>query len=1029
MGTDAVAPNPCFMGLYFIGWILLYLCPVIGQLMGLRVWCNHDKYLGHPNKSERVMARISLFLCTYGIGYVLIYCLYYLGKWYIQGWEWSTKKENYGEKEWSKGKTGVLFLSCGTYFIYWLGAKYFNLWEYGLEKENHKKPWGRIALLCASFGLYTIVLLIEGYINLWQFGLDNVKKDSKWDQFLGHGALLCVTFGLYIIFKLWQGYKYLFGKGLQWRYSGDDNHGMESNKIEIVGGGLLLVLLTCGLFIIFEILYWYVRAWDYSVKLLHKETWQDRYRGHFYIGLLSFGIYIPVRLIYQYYRGWVYGLQYFSDNEEHIKAKLMLLGVSCGLYGFVQLGFWYIDAWKYGIAKRTSEDYHERMRGHGTLLLVSLFTYSIFLLGVLYYDGWHYGIKYYEDADDKSKNVWGGFLLMIVTFGLFSIFYAFVLYFRLWCYGIDQYYYNCDGFAYVMFNYTGPRSNTTMVRNVWGGFILTICSCGLFVLFQLGSWYCRLFVYACKQYGWEYKEKIYNNAPVGHPSPIKNHELEKNQDEIEMRMEYDVESAQASVSPPTPTPTLSAAPSHTSNNWIEQRSRILWGSLLLTFLTLGLFILYQLIVWYVELIMRNWLYLFGNDTDSESNGMTKTGIAMSHVILTISTCGIYLIVLYFYQMFVTYECLKSPPDHKKNKLGWSKIYWYTFGVGFIVKNVNSKNTTTRYVSKFFLTILTGGLFLLYELIGFIWYSNVCRFYIGMFISWCEKNKNNFKHWFETNVSHPTYVRRVYIINSVGGWRVNTSNYFRSQYAAFSNWRMGSDPISPGESEYSTPYVETFEPSVVIPMKSFDEKTEKRISDGLIAKSCDKAFEALCIIHAKLRTSYRNRFGYEGFKHDLMYIERSIFTNSESPIVFNLTERVDLNQYTLAEIKFKDVENSVPELGLLTQAYNEQKLVYDNYQKGIVRRIKFLKDLVKNKTDLKEISIQLNKMFDMNSDAHSVLLKYDFNRIYRNVIYPRNFKAIDSKSELSNIKNNIKNDECTGPEGTQGGLSKPQITFF
>ena len=131
----------------------------------------------------------------------------------------------------------------------------------------------------------------------------------------------------------------------------------------------------------------------------------------------------------------------------------------------------------------------------------------------------------------------------------------------------------------------------------------------------------------------------------------------------------------------------------------------------------------------------------------------------------------------------------------------------------------------------------------------------------------------------------------------------------------------------------------------------------------------------------------------------------------------MTERVDLNQYTLAEVKFKDIENSVPELGLSAQAYNEQKLIYDNCHKGILRRMEFLRDLAKYKTDLEEISLNLNKMFDMNSDAHSVLLKYNFTRICHNVISSQNFKETNSTSEFSNIKNNIKNDECTGPEGT------------
>ena len=945
------SPNPCFMGIYFVGWVLMYLCPVIGQLMGIRILCNHDKYLGHPNKSERVMARIPLILCTYGIGYALIYGLYYVIKWYIQGWEWSLKKENYGEKECSKGKFGVLFLSFGLYSVYWIIAKYIDLWKYGIS--NYKKPLGRIGLFFASFGLYFIWLLIEGYMNLWKFGLVRVKLESKCDQFLGHIVLTLVTFGLYIIYKALEGYINLFKNGIKWRYEDDDD-----DTITNIGGGLLLTVLTCGLFIIFELLVQYINLWSLAIWNTKKDTLKEKAFGHFLITILSCGIYIPIRLVYQYYRGWVYGLQYFNDNEEHIKAKLMLFGVSCGLYGFVQLGFWYIDAWKYGIAKRTDENWNERMKGHLTLLAVSLLTYSLFLLGVLYCDGWEYGIKFYNDAENKKNNVWGGILLIIVTFGLFSIFYLGVLYIRLWRYGISQYYFGSDEI---------DHSNQVTIKNIWGGFILTICSCGLFLLFQLGSWYCRLFVYSYDQYSWKYIETINNSNECS--VPVKNTEYEEDSDSVEMKAEYDIEATQSSE----------IFQQTKSNNSTERRVRIIWGSLLLTILTCGLFIIFQLVKWYIELIINNWKNV---KHDKESN-ISQTSTYISHIILTVCTLGMYLIFQYIYQIGIINECIKSPPDSDKNKLGWNKIYYHTLGIGFIVKNLYSKDKYKRYPAQIALTILTGGMFILYELIGYVWYNNTCRCYMNLFLIYCEESKNYLKHWFELNISHPAYIKRIHISNFFGEISINTSNYCRGQYAAFCNWRITGNHIQSDNAEYVPAHAELFVPIEIIPMKTFEEKTEARVTNGIIEKYGDKAFEALCIIQAHLRVTHRDRFGYEPFKHDIMYIERSAFASLEFPIIFDLVERVELSHYALAELKYKDLENCIPKLGSSTEEYSFQYDIYKNTHKKIKRRIKFLKDLVKKETDIAKISHQLNKIFEMNNKEYNVDSNYDYYNIFRN----------------------------------------------
>lgn len=83
----------CFFGsIYATFWILLHLCPVIGQILALRIWLSKDKYLNSQNPSDRMAGHLGLILGTYVIGYLL----YIIIKAYFHAWEYCVNNYNSG---------------------------------------------------------------------------------------------------------------------------------------------------------------------------------------------------------------------------------------------------------------------------------------------------------------------------------------------------------------------------------------------------------------------------------------------------------------------------------------------------------------------------------------------------------------------------------------------------------------------------------------------------------------------------------------------------------------------------------------------------------------------------------------------------------------------------------------------------------------------------------------------------------------------------------------------------------------------
>ena len=258
MSTNANQKS-CLKTLCFsIAWFLIHVCPIVGQIRGLYILCNHDTHLGSDKTSDASIAHASLFLASYGIGYILVYAIYYFAKYYKNGWTFGLENRSS-----ILGFLCLTFVTLFTYWIFLLGECYVNSWKYGLK--NIKKDqtdqtirfWeGYCVLMCVTLGLYVLWLLGGGYIDLWEMGLENIKDDKKDNNerfFKGHCVLTLVTFGLYVYVYLWQ-------TGLA-----NIKDDQQNNFARFFKGRCILTLVTFGLYIVYQILKWYFKAWEWGV--------------------------------------------------------------------------------------------------------------------------------------------------------------------------------------------------------------------------------------------------------------------------------------------------------------------------------------------------------------------------------------------------------------------------------------------------------------------------------------------------------------------------------------------------------------------------------------------------------------------------------------------------------------------------------------------------------------------------------------------------------------------------------------------
>lgn len=411
-GTDQ--KSCCKTLCFFIFWFLLHICPVIGQIRALYILCNYESHLGSEKSSDRSMAHASLFVSTYGVGYIAFYILYYFFKFYFEGWAYGTNN-----RKTFSGFLCLTFVSFFTYWVFLLCEWYVDLWKFGLENIKQDKTdfgerlcKGHLVLMLVTGGLYTIWLLLKGYVDLWEFGLKNIEenKGTQCERFFkGHLILTLVSFGIYI-------YVYMWKTGLKYT---EDNEKDECKRF--FGGHLMLTIVTGGLYVVWKLFKLYLDTWSWGLKGLEKEGCRY-FWSYVVLTIVSFGLYIPVRLLYGYYRLWSYGLEAIKDDLTRLRGQVALSLASFGLYLVLQAAILYIDGWKYGIEQRKKREFGESMKGHLALLFLSFFTYIIYFLGELYFRLLGcVGDMAFDNCMETWKSFFANFALVPLTFGLFLI--------------------------------------------------------------------------------------------------------------------------------------------------------------------------------------------------------------------------------------------------------------------------------------------------------------------------------------------------------------------------------------------------------------------------------------------------------------------------------------------------------------------------------------------------------------------------------------------------------------------------------
>jgi hypothetical protein len=344
---------------------MISICPIIGQIYALYILANRDTYLKSPNSGKKIMAKGTLWLASYIIGYLL----YLLIKYYISSLTWLIENRK------TEGRYNILT---------------------------------NIGLSFMSFGINIVVIVFELYGKLWRYGRENFDSSNVRTKINAHIAIFFATFGLSILYELYSLYK--------WMIESSWNLYKEIWPI----GFILLTILTFGLFAIYRFGANWMNAIEKSYAWKNSEDKYTKFFGILCLSLLTLGIYPVGKALKEYYKFWKYGIENINNEEEAIKARLTLLAVSLGTYSIVQVWFWYIDGWKYGLEKRDAEDFKNRLKGHLMILVLSFFTYIIYLIGWLYYEAWKFAIDNYE-SEDIGNWIGSRYVLLIVSFGLYIV--------------------------------------------------------------------------------------------------------------------------------------------------------------------------------------------------------------------------------------------------------------------------------------------------------------------------------------------------------------------------------------------------------------------------------------------------------------------------------------------------------------------------------------------------------------------------------------------------------------------------------
>lgn len=323
----------CAFSVYTIIMFAINVCPIIGQIRGLYILCNPEKYLCHPDNAQRKKSHVTLLLNGYIILYVIGYGIYWIinnfhsenkvkkhiaqaigtliipkimYEMFITGNKWLYEDTNSSYFKMFIGHIFLTISTMGLFIIYRIFELYFSMWAYGhsvLYKKHHsgsccgkeynitnptitQKIWAHICLTIVTFGIFIPIRLCHFWKYMYKYGLKtlDLNERTRTQTFLAHTALAVSTFGLYIIYKIFKLYFDSINYGTKKLYPTSNKEQItfyffnskcttidyiQPNIGDYLIGHLVLLLVSCG---IHTILYIYFRCIVLSSNIIYESN-------------------------------------------------------------------------------------------------------------------------------------------------------------------------------------------------------------------------------------------------------------------------------------------------------------------------------------------------------------------------------------------------------------------------------------------------------------------------------------------------------------------------------------------------------------------------------------------------------------------------------------------------------------------------------------------------------------------------------------------------------------------------------------
>ncbi len=514
-GEQVVATNCCdwlLVGLYSLGLLVINLCPVIAQLKALYTLCHPEKYLQHPDQSQRYKTHLWLFCNGYGVLYLAIYGLYYIGKGWIQLYDWGHDlkytKENRTWCEKFSGGWLLLLTTLGLFAIYF----FFELWGRSItfgeqlyinQDSTCDQVSGFIILSIVSLGIFLVYQFFKGWIRLFNYGCELVTDNPETTQCqkcMGYLYLILTTLGLYLIYQFFKQWGKLHCYGIDCAYS--DNP--LTSRWLIFLGHLCLVVTTLGLYLPFKLIHLWSTGFKRGYYLTYEmpnRTTNDIIRGQIYLTLSTLGLYgiywissqvwSFIDTIYQLWWTGIknsYHLAYTKPertDSEIRQGKWQLVGGTLGLF----LIWWGLELWvelfQYGYKLAYTPDNYTWYKGLCGDLLLTITTLGLYVI-YKFFELWiRLAIKgvelsYHQPNQTKCDIFCGYIYLTIATGGIFVPYKIIELLFRGWKKSLE-----------ITHNWVYEVN--PIYKQIIGRLLLSVLTLGLFVIFMIGEYFYQMY--------------------------------------------------------------------------------------------------------------------------------------------------------------------------------------------------------------------------------------------------------------------------------------------------------------------------------------------------------------------------------------------------------------------------------------------------------------------------------------------------------------------------------------------------------